>query len=267
MLNPNNPDLLNAAYNSLRSNLNRLSYLRIVKESSSFAQNANGKLPKPLSTTDLQQVGVGSDLVVALEKFSQQIEDTYTVEIRRENLGNSTFREVDFYIGKRQIGVTIGWRLYNAKTGEVIDTWEEQNNYFYEAESRTRLRTTQLLNTNYRSEMMGLGSMFGSRYAARISPMEFRQTELLYSDGNEALRKGIIQVRIQNWSQAATIWEQGLRRERKRKKQAMLLHNLAINEQRKGNTSAAREWAAKAANKHPIGVKTQSRVGFSSTAF
>ena len=48
----------------------------------------------------------------------------------------------------------------------------------------------------------------------------------------------------------------------KRKKLAYLYHNLAINEERKGNIEKAREYARLAANQHPVGVKTQSKVGF-----
>lgn len=267
VLDPNNPDILNAAFNTLRNGIRQQSYLRIFSESSSFKVNANGMMPAALSTSDLKQVGMGSDLVVSLEKFGQKIEDTYTVEIRREDLGNSTFREIDFIIGKRKIDVTIGWRLYDTKTGEIVDTWEETDNYFYEAEARTRVRTTQLLTNNYRNEMINLGRVYGQKYASRISPTEFRRTEELYSDGNEALRKGIAAVQLENWDEAAKIWERGTKRETKRRLNAMLMHNLAINEQRKGNDGDARQWAAKAADLHPLGVRTQSVVGFAPRAF
>lgn len=267
VLNPNNPDILNSAFNSLRNGIRQQNYLRIFSESASFKVNANGNMPTRLSFSDLKQVGMGSDLVVSLERFGQKIEDTYTVEIRREDLGNATFREVDIVIGKRQIDVTIGWRLYNTKTGEVVDTWEESDDYFYEAEARTRVRATQLLDVNYRNEMMSLGRVYGQKYASRISPTEFRRTEELYSDGNDALQKGIAAVQIENWDQAAEIWQSGITRETKRRLKAMLMHNLAINEQRKGNDTEARQWAAKAADQHPLGVKTQGIVGFAPRAF
>jgi hypothetical protein len=47
----------------------------------------------------------------------------------------------------------------------------------------------------------------------------------------------------------------------------MLLHNLAINQERQGNTDEAKRLAAKAADQHPIGVKTQSIVGFAPAAY
>lgn len=267
VLDPNNPDLLNAAFNTLRSSIKNQSYLRIFSESSTLKQNANGTYPQALSASDLKQVGMGSDLVISLEKFGQQIEDTYTIDIRRENLGNNTYREVDFYIGKRTINVTLGWTLYNTKTGAIVDTWEEQDAYFYESEARTRARATQLLNINYRREMQNLGITYGRRYAARISPTEYRRNAPLYSNGNEALQKGILAVRSENWDEAEAIWERGLKREQKRRKRAMLLHNLAINQERKGNTDEARRLAAQAAEQHPLGVETQSIVGFTSSAF
>lgn len=267
ILDPNNPDLLNAAFNTLRSSIKNQSYLRIFSESSTLKQNANGTYPPALSASDLKQVGMGSDLVISLEKFGQRIEDTYTIDIRRENLGNNTYREVDFYVGKRSIDVSLGWKLYNTKTGEVIDTWEEKDAYFYEAEAISRARATQLLENNYQREMQNLGITYGQRYVARISPTEYRRNAPLYSDGNEALQKGIIAVRTENWADAQQIWERGLKREEKRRKRAMLFHNLAINQERLGNTDEARKLAAKAAEEHPLGVKTQSIVGFAPSAY
>ncbi len=267
VLDPNNPDVLNAAFNTLRSSIKNQSYLRIFSESSSYQQNANGTFPPALSATDLKQVGMGSDLVIALEKFGQNITDSYTIDIRRENLGNNTYRELDFYVGKREINVSLGWKLYDTKTGAIVDTWEENDTYFYESEARTRARATQLLNINYRREMQNLGITYGRRYAARISPTEYRRNAPLYSDGNEALQKGILTVRSENWDEAEAIWERGLKREQKRRKRAMLLHNLAINQERKGNTDEARRLAAQAAEEHPLGVKTQGLVGFAPTAY
>ena len=58
------------------------------------------------------------------------------------------------------------------------------------------------------------------------------------------------------------IWLEGLEHEVTRKKLAYLYHNLAINEERQGNIEKAREYARLAANQHPVGVKTQSKVGF-----
>ena len=267
VLNPNNPDLVNTVFNTLRSTIKNQSSLRILSESNNYKYNANGSYPSALSLSDLKQVGMGSDLVIALEKFGQNISDTYTIDIRRENLGNNTYREVDFYIGKRVIDVSLGWKLYNTKTGEIVDTWEENDKYFYESEGRTRVRATQLLAANYKREMQSLGVTYGKRYAARIAPTEHRRTASLYSDGNEALKQGIESVRGENWEEAQTIWERGLKREDRRRKKAMLLHNLAINQERQGNTDEAKRLAAKAADQHPLGVKTQSIVGFAPAAY
>ncbi|MDB4160958.1 DUF6340 family protein [Bacteroidia bacterium] len=262
LLNPNNPNLLNAAFSTLQSSIQNQGYLRILSQSNAFKQNANSIFPTPLSTLDLKQMATGSDLVISLEKFGQRIEDTYTIDIRRENLGNSTYREVDFYIGKRTINVSLGWKLYNTETGEVIDTWEEKDNYFYESEARTRVRATELLRANYRRELQNKGNKYGRRYAARISPTVNRRTVPLYSNGNEALQKGILAVRGKNWKEAKKIWTNGLLYEEKRRKKAMLLHNLAINQVRKGDVDKARRFAAQAAEQHPLGVKTQGLVGF-----
>ncbi|MFT4875892.1 MAG: hypothetical protein ACI8S2_000622, partial [Bacteroidia bacterium] len=42
MLNPNNPDLVNAAFNTLGNTIKNKSSLRIVSESNNYKYNANG---------------------------------------------------------------------------------------------------------------------------------------------------------------------------------------------------------------------------------
>ena len=266
VLNPNNPTLLNAAFNAVRSSIQNQGYLRVLRQTSANMQRANNAFPAPLSVLDLQQVATGSDMVIALEKFDQRIEDSYTIDIRRESLGNSTYREVDFYIGKRSIQVSIGWKLYATQTGEVIDTWEEEETYFYESEARTRARATELLKVNYQRELQNKGSKLGHTYATRISPTVHRRTLPLYSYGNEALQKGIRAVREENWEEANTLWTDGLAYEEKRRKKAMLLHNLAISHERQGKTDEAKRFAARAAAQHPLGKRTQRLVGFAPAA-
>ena len=267
LLNANNPDLLNATFNTFRGSIRRQNYLTILSESNEYKHTADGTYPTALSPADLKQVGMGSDLVISLEKFSQRIEDSYTLEIRRQDLGNSTFREIDFFIAKRKIDVQLGWRLYDTKTGVVIDEWEESDNYFYESEGLTRVRATQLLNANYRLEMQNLGRSYGTRYASRIPPTAHRQSVFIYSAGNDALVKGMLAVRSEQWTEAQKIWERGLKKEVKPKKRAKLLHNLAINQEQLGNNAEARQLAARAAGEHPIGAKTQSIVGFAPRAY
>jgi hypothetical protein len=76
------------------------------------------------------------------------------------------------------------------------------------------------------------------------------------------LENGAKAAAQEKWDQAQNTWLEGVEFEVKRKKLAYLYHNLAINEERKGNTNKAREYARLAANQHPVGVKTQSIVGF-----
>ncbi|MDA8886565.1 DUF6340 family protein [Bacteroidia bacterium] len=262
VLNPNVNEIMNGAINGLRRQIRNQKFLSIFSESSDFKSIANGKFPAALTPSNVSQVGMGSEVLVSLEMLDQAMNDSYTIEIRRENLGNNVYREVDYYVGKRNINLKLGWRLYDVKTGAIIDQWEQQENYFYEAESRERIRATNLLNSNYRTELLNLGTRYGSRYAGRISPTAHLSTREIYSAGNEYLVSGIKAVRTENWEEAEKQWLRGIKKETKTKKLAMLYHNLAMNEDRKGNNPQAREYAKLAANQHPLGIKTQSVVGF-----
>jgi hypothetical protein len=262
VLNPNVLDIQQGAINGLSNRIKNQSYLTISNYANQFKHIANGSFPPPLTKAEIQQIGSGSDVLAALEMLDQTITDKYTVEIRRENLGNNVYREVDFFIGRRNITMKLGWRLYDTKTGEVLDEWTQEDNYFYEGESRERVRATSILNANYKRELFNLGSRYGSLYASRISPTSIRTTTQLYTKGNAFLVNGIKQVRLENWDDAEAIWLNGIEQETKRKKLAMLYHNLAMNEMRKGDDAQAKEYAKLAVNQHPIGAKTQSVAGY-----
>ena len=260
--NPNVPDIMNGAISGLRSQISVQKYLSIGNPVYDYVHTADGSFPEPLSLADLQQLAGGNDLLISLEMLDQYIADEYVVEIRRADLGNKTYREVDYFIGTRSVNLKLGWRVYDVNTGEILDEWEQAEDYFYEAESRERVRCTALLNQNYKRELNNLGDRYGRRYASRISPTRHMRTLHIYDAGSIALREGAAATRSEQWDEAMGIWVDGLKIEKKRKKRAMLYHNLAIYEERLGKNAKARDYAQMAANEHPLGVKTQSIVGF-----
>ena len=261
-LNPNVPDFMLACINNFKNQIRRQKFLSLSNAQEKYKHRANGQFPDTLTKNEIISTGIGSDIIASLEMLDQKINDTYTIDIRRENLGNKTYREVDYIVGKRTIKVKTGWRLYNTKSGSLIDQWEQNKTYFYEAESLERSRATSLLNVNYKREMFNLGAELGRQYAQRISPIKHLQTREVYASGNLYLENGAKAAAQEKWDQAQNTWLEGVEFEVKRKKLAYLYHNLAINEERKGNTNKAREYARLAANQHPVGVKTQSIVGF-----
>lgn len=262
VLNPNVPNVMQNALSGVRNQIRSQGFLQVNRTSEIYKLSAPKTFPDLLSPTQIKTAAQGSDLVLCLSMLQQSIVDDYKVEIRRVDLGNNIYKEVDMYIGRRNIPVKLGWRLYDAKTGKLIDQWSKEENYFYEAESRERIRTTNLLNANYQRELNNLGSYFGQLYGTRISPISHRRSLPLYTDGSDYIRKGYLAAISEDWSGAINDWTSGLSKETKAKKKAMLYHNLAVASERLGQNAQARNYAQKAANLHPLGVETQSRVGF-----
>jgi hypothetical protein len=251
-----------ACINNFKNQVRRQKFMSVSHTQEKYKKRANGQFPDTLTSNEIKSSGIGSDIIASLEMLDQKINDTYTIDIRRENLGNNIYKEVDYIIGKRTIDVKTGWRLYDVKSGTLIDEWEQNKNYFYEAESLDRARATSLLNNNYKRELYSLGADLGRQYAQRISPTKHLRTRNIYASGNIYLENGARAATQEKWDDAQDIWLEGLEHEVKRKKLAYLYHNLAINEERQGNIEKAREYARLAANQHPLGVKTQSKVGF-----
>lgn len=262
VLNPNIPNVVNGALAGVRDRLNSQQHLRIIGTNNNYSVTTNGRFPQQLSVSDVRSVAKGGDLVLVLSMFSHSISDDYKLEIRRENLGNNTYREVDHFIGRRSIPVKLGWRLYDAKTGNLIDQWEQTEEYFYEAESRVRLRATNLLNANYQKELSNLGRKHGLRYASRISPTSHIRSMKIYSSGGSTLAEGSRYARADDWENAVNTWVSGVTSEKKGRVKAMLYHNLAVSAERSGVNIQARKYAKQAASYHPLGAETQSLVGF-----
>jgi hypothetical protein len=262
ILNPNNPSILNSTLNGLRSQILSQGRLNVTGTYTNYQHTDYGNFPSPLTPLEVKSVAAGNDLVLSLEMMDQSISDSYSIDIRRQDLGNNVYREVDMFIGRRSIPLYIGWRLYNSRTGELIDEWQKEEDYFYEAESFQRVRITNLLNTNYVNKLNSLGNKFGRLYGMRISPIVHHRSMNIYTGGNLALINGANAAFADNWQAALEIWNQDLNSEERAKKKAMLYHNLAIYTERMNNNNQARNYARKAVDLHPLGVKTQSKVGF-----
>ncbi len=261
-ISANTPEFMRSCLNSFKNQIRRQQFLSASSTRENYTINANGAFPDTLTLSEVKSIGMGSDVVASLEMLDQKTRDSYAVEIRRENLGNNVYREIDYFIGKRTIDVKVGWRLYQTSSGIIIDEWEQSKSYTYEAESTVRTRATSLLNLNYKKELSNLGVTFGRQYAQRISPTQHFISRSIYTSSNAYLENGARAALQEKWDEAEEIWLEGTVQETKRKKRAYLYHNLAINEERKGDINKAREYAKLAANQHPVGVKTQSIVGF-----
>jgi tetratricopeptide (TPR) repeat protein len=237
-------------------------YLTIFSTLTEMTKNADGTYAPALTTEMVKQLGMGSDILVSLAMMDQKINDTYTVEIRRESMGSNVYREVDYFIGKRTVDIQFGWRVYDVKTGLLIDEYSQKEAYFYEAVSKVRLQATAILNNNFVTELSNLGYKYGAQYAARISPTTLRARREIYDTGSDALKRGAISAKAENWEEAAKAWQNAVIQEKKAKSKAKLYHNLAVNEERLGNMPKAREYAKLAAQLHPLGVKTQSMMAY-----
>jgi hypothetical protein len=253
---------LNGALSGFRSEVYNRKYFTLNTSLNQFQEIGDGNFPKPLTPKQIQGAAGNADILVVLEMFDQVYRDDYRIEIRRQDLGNKTYKEVDFIVGKRTIIFKLGWKTYSAKTGTILDEKTYNEEYFYEAESLERVRATQLLNANFPKELGNLGSRLGADYASRISPTNHYTYRTIYTSGNKWLEKGAIDVRKENWNDAEQEWQRGIKQEVKRKKLAKLYHNLAILAERSGDLTQAKEYAKLAANQHPIGNKTQNAVGY-----
>jgi hypothetical protein len=218
-------------------------------------------LPR-LEQSQIQSVSKSADILVSLEMLHQFYEDQYVVEIRKQKAEGDTYREVDYIVGKRKMHLTAGWRVYNTKTGELVDSFVSVEDYTYEAEDVDRPKVTELLDKNLARELRNMGLRLGHAYAAKVSPTKHFTYRNIYDRGSDELEMAAAKVRDDKWEEAAEIWESALETEGNKKRKAMLYHNLAMYKERSGDQEAAKKYAKLAANHHKLGAQTQQQVGF-----
>ena len=257
----NHPDAVHGLLTGFYNEIYNRRYLNFIGTFYNFQTKANGQFPKGLDLTQVQAASNSADILVSLEMVDQWFEDKYTIDIRKKKMGDNLFSEEDYVIGRRTIKVIAGWKVYNGVTGEVLDSFRTEEDHFYEAEDLERIRVTELLNQNFNRELKNIGLRLGYAYGVRVSPKTHSETRVIYNTGSQDLEDAGMKIRDEKWDEAAEIWKTAVENEKRLKVKAMLYHNLAIYEERRGNIDQAREYAKLAANHHKLGQSTMRVIG------
>ena len=193
-------------------------------------------LPEPLLPADVQRIcgENGADALTTVESFDSNVEwVSVEVERRRKNEDGEWESYTD--IERRPIiDVNVGWRMYDGRTGVVLDEVQVQQ--------QVKLHTSGGVGGAVRQ----IGRVAAAEYASRISPYWTMVRRLHFFTGNDRMKAASRLVRAGDWDTAQQIWRE-LLEDPDAKIRGKAAYNLAVAHEAEGDLQGAVEWATKAA--------------------
>ncbi len=182
------------------------------------------------------------DAVIALETFDS---DTYT-EVERQV--DRQERKVQ-YEAEQQTGVSATFRMYDGRTGAVID--QDRIVVRTHANSSVEDREEEALaELPYGDAVIGAAIAVGEQYGSRVSPHPVWVSRTLYSDGNRTMRQAARAFKWGDRRRAVALWKD-VARTGSPKLRAKALYNLAVAAEQNGNLERALRLARKANRTRP----------------
>eukprot|EP00747_Dinoflagellata_sp_TGD_P180019 gnl/TRDRNA2_/TRDRNA2_31786_c0_seq1.p1 gnl/TRDRNA2_/TRDRNA2_31786_c0~~gnl/TRDRNA2_/TRDRNA2_31786_c0_seq1.p1 ORF type:complete len:348 (-),score=13.61 gnl/TRDRNA2_/TRDRNA2_31786_c0_seq1:48-1013(-) len=208
-------------------------------------------MPKQLAWSEVAKLcrQYQSDILLAIEVFDSDmiITDGKRV-VEREVKTDSTTRvvKVDEFYAEGVANITIGIRLYDPETQDIVDQqlFKRTNTWNAAAASKAQA-LAQLINKGDANRY--LSENLGSNYAFKIAPMAISIRRSFKGKAKKApdLERGARQADVGNWAEAAKIWEYGLRQNPRDKEAGYLAYNIGLAHEVQGDLDKALEWAQK----------------------
>lgn len=206
--------------------------------------------PKQLKWTEVESLcrRYGADIMLSVEIFDSDMVITdgkRTVERVIETDSTKRTVQVDEFYAEGVANINIGIRLYDPETKSIIDQqlFRRSNTWSQSADSKAEA-LAKLINKGDANRY--LSEALGSSYAFKIAPMPIQISRSFRGKSKKApeLERGSRQADVGNWSEAARIWERGLRGSRD-KEAGFMAYNIALAHEVQGDLNKALQWASR----------------------
>lgn len=203
-----------------------------------------------------------TSIIASLEVF-QVTEDINYINDRKMQLdpdGKEYY--IDIVKGTNTLRSVSGWRLYNSKTGEVLDEFLLNHDYAYEVEGIDLANAKEKLKAKKDQGYIDLGKELGNIYAERVSPLAVVVNRSIYvkSKSCPELHQAKDFIKLNDWETAKAIWQDGLLSNSKAKDLAKLHVNIAVYYERLGDIENAIKHAELSVNYDTLGSTYLSKL-------
>lgn len=200
--------------------------------------------PPALNLTDLIDLYGEKEYVVAsLEVFQIEESQQYFNERKKQLNQDGSEYFINIVRGIKTLKATTGWRLYNGKTGEIIDEHKLNHKHEYEVEGVDRANTNVKMESLIEKAYQDLSGILGQMYAEDVSPLAHYVYRRYYTKSRSCpeLKQAHDFIKMKDWETAKAIWEDGLKLNVKPKDVAKLHYNLAVFYEQANNINKAIE--------------------------
>lgn len=191
----------------------------------------------------------GADVVLSIEIFDS---DFIITDGRR--LVNKTVKkddreekiEVTEYFAEGLANMTVGFRIYDPTSRDILDEDLFNRTHRWEAKGST-LQDALLALGEKVDAARRVSRRIGVDYAARIAPMPVQISRTFYTKSKyvREMEEGARHADVGDWEGAARTWEAGLNFA-DQKDSGRLSYNIAIAYEAQGDWANARKWAERA---------------------
>lgn len=209
-----------------------------------------GDFPPPLTVEEVNDICAKSSAqaLVTIEAFDSDQSIACTTQVReRKNKAGET-EKYTVWLARKSINVTVGWRMYAAGNGNLIDEFRMFETVRFNAEGNNEPNAIANLPQG-EAVTREIGRVTGSRYSARISPTWIAVSRMYYKKGNDNLKLGRQRVRFNDWKGAAEYWSRAMD-DPKLKNQGRAMYNLALAAEMEGDLQGASDHARTASEKY-----------------
>lgn len=205
----------------------------------------------PLEWAQLEDIAedYNADAVLSIEMYdTDRITRNYR-STRRVRNANGNYVNVPTTEQERNIFTDMSVRLYDMKKKNIID------DHTVRAHARNTTQNNGYNNSNYYGNngsfnTTAISYTTGSKYAARIAPLEVTVRRAYFTGKGADMRTATKYARDGHWGKAANKWQTVLRSNANQKNKAKAAFNLAVANEVMGNLDAALDWAIKSYEKY-----------------
>jgi hypothetical protein len=190
-----------------------------------------------------------ADALLAIEAFDSDIAIvTEPRERKRKVDGVEVIQK--YFEAIETVRITIGWRMYSAQTGAIMDQFQMVTTRAFSSEGPTipAARASLLFPVDAIMQTAFLG---GDTYGVRIAPSWVNYTRQIYGRGGRSKKMKLARRMATrgDWTDAATIWE-NMSKSPNVKVAKRSMYNRAVAAEMVGDFDTALLWARKAANEY-----------------
>lgn len=237
--------------NGLMDGLRDSPRYEFVMSNTEMPGNGLGIFPEPLTKAQIQNLAkqYSADAVLAIEAFDSNVAVNTEAKTRTEKKDGKEVT-VTYFEGRENVSVTVGWRLYDASSGGVIDQNQVYKTMFFTSQGNTAPQA--VANLVFPAEAVARAGFEGGHvYASRIAPSWEWVHREFYGSGSPGMKKAKKMARRGDWENAAFVWK-SLTTSEKTKVAKRATYNMAVASEMLGNYDLAIEWARKAANNYNL---------------